>query len=79
MNNDGYNGMIYFRPGGTLQGFNDFNTKYWTFDGLFLYVLNQKKVVTLKYTNSFRDYYGKWRLDGRFIPSSGWFHYLIQV
>ena len=79
-NDNGYLGYMTLKHDGTVSEYNNYNERFWTFDGRYLTLLNGSKKPTCKFIFAFRDYYGKWRLNGRFLIGNtiGWEHYLEQ-
>jgi hypothetical protein len=60
-----------------IKVYNNPNEKFWSFDGDFLTVYNEKNEPTVKYVERILDFNGKWHLSGRFMKTdNGWRHYL---
>ena len=75
-------GDILFNPDGTIGLYDNDNERYWALIDGTLSILNKGKDATCNFVVSFRDYYGKWHLSGRFLlpwAKPGWEHYLVQI
>ena len=78
LNDDGLLGNIKFNKGGSISVYDSEHERFWSFDGMFLTVMNWKKQPNVKYVDARRDFYGKWHLQGMYIGNQGWRHYLVQ-
>ena len=84
-NDAGYLGTLTFNLDGKITGYNRYNEVSWKINSnRMLEVYNGDGNITVRYVWAFKDHYGKWRLQGKYLvdgsPSSnGWTHYLEQI
>jgi hypothetical protein len=78
LNGDGFLGDIKFEADGTITLYNNFNEKFWTFDGKVVTLLNGHRHPTARLHHQFRDGYGKWHVRGPFLHRNNWEHLIIQ-
>ena len=72
-------GIIRFQANGTIGNYYHPNETYWEFDGNCLTVLSADKNTRCKYVQAWRDYYGKWQMQGVFNWEKGHRHYLAEL
>ena len=83
-NDAGYLGTLNFNVNGRITGYNRYNEVSWKINSnRMLEVYNGDGNLTVRYVWGFKDNYGKWRLQGKYLvdgnpTSNGWTHYLEQ-
>jgi hypothetical protein len=79
-NDDGVLGEMTFGPEGKITTYQHTNEAYWELDSdSILTISDIDYSPTCRFIKFFRDFDGRWHLEGRFIPlDNGWKHYLVQ-
>jgi len=79
-NDNGLLGVIGFNENGKITLYDNNNERTWTIDTQGSLVIKRGDgVVSTKFVHAYRDYFGKWHLEGRFLlTNNGWRHYIIQ-
>lgn len=84
-NDGGFLGVITFNPNGKITGYTNTNEVTWALNAQrMLEIYDSNGNITARFVFAFRDFYGKWRLSGKFLQSgapiaNGWTHYLEQT
>ena len=72
-------GIIRLQADGTIGNYSHPNESYWEFDGNCLIVLRKDKKGKVKYAQAWRDYYGKWQMQGLVDWDKTHRHYLAEL